>query len=287
MQQLGLPISKSKLFPPAQIVPCLGININLVTGTLEVPQDKLALVHSKCIKWHTAVKATKNQLQSLVGSLIYIHKCVKAARLFVNRILDVLRAAPDRGYIMLDDGFRKDVSWFVKFLKRFNGSVYFFKQLVLPCNNLYLDASLTGIGGNWGSKVFACKIADLSHIGDHFTIVHFEMLNILVAMRLWKDSLANKSIILYCDNLAVVNVLQSGRGRDLDLLAMARNVWLETAQADIDLQVQHIPGKANVVADLLSRWYSAGTDRQQLYQLVNEPQWFKVEQHLSILDHNI
>ena len=34
---------------------------------------------------------TRRQLQSLLGHLIYIHKCVKPSRFFVNRMLDLLR----------------------------------------------------------------------------------------------------------------------------------------------------------------------------------------------------
>ena len=54
--------------------------------------------------------ATKNQLQTLVGKLIYIHRCVKPARLFINQILFVLCNAPANCHITRPIGFYKDIN---------------------------------------------------------------------------------------------------------------------------------------------------------------------------------
>ena len=59
---------------------------------------------------------------------------------------------------------------------------------------------------------------------------------------------------IFCDNEAVVTILNSGRTRDPFLAAIARNIFMSAAVSDIYLKIVHIPGKKNVVADLLSRW---------------------------------
>ena len=103
------------------------------------------------------------------------------------------------------------------------------------------------------------------------------MYNILIALRLWGDILKSRSVVINCDNYAVVSSLNSGRGRDHVLLAIARNVWLVAAQFDIDIAFTHIPGKLNVTADLLSRWYSSGVDRSKLSNLIEGgPRWYTV-----------
>ena len=144
-------------------------------------------------------KATKKQLQSLVGSLIYIHKCVKPARLFVNRILAVLKLAPAKGYINLTQDFGKDIAWFNAFLLQFNGRTFFSKELQKPINNVFLDASLVGLGGVWNNKVYQClvPIIDLNY---NVSIVHFEMINILLALRLWAPDL----IVNVCMSTAII-----------------------------------------------------------------------------------
>ena len=132
MAELGIPISEDKLFPPSEKVPCLGILINIITGTLSIPDDKLHQINQKCLSWGSKNKATKKQLQSLVGSLIYIHKCVKPARLFVNRILAVLKMAPDKGYINLTQEFNKDIAWFNAFLLHLMAELSFPKNCKNP-----------------------------------------------------------------------------------------------------------------------------------------------------------
>ena len=286
LAQLGIPISEDKLFPPSEEVPCLGILVNITRGTLSIPPDKLTQVNAKCAQWSLKHKATKKQLQSLLGSLLYIHKCVKPARLFVNRILATLKAAPDNGYVTLNAEFIKDIAWFNAFLIQFNGRTFFSKQFHAPISNIYLDASLVGLGGVWLNRVYQClvPVIDIEH---NITIVHYEMINILLALRLWAEDLHGKCLCLHCDNMAVVSILNSGRGQDSVLLSIARNVWLIAAQHDIDVTIKHIPGKHNVTADLLSRWQIAGTDRSKLLSLVPNPKWQPISQQLMHIDYNI
>ena len=93
-------------------------------------------------------------------------------------------------------------------------------------------------------------------LGDHFLDLHItqlEMLNIIVALKVWAHLLQNKKVEIKCDNLAVVEVLNSGMTKDKFLALCARNVWLLTAIFNIHLVISHIPGKNNHIADLLSR----------------------------------
>ena len=56
-----------------------------------------------------------------------------------------------------------------------------------------------------------------------------KILNVVVALKIWAPSWANKSIEIMCDNMAVVEVLSSGRARDSIMATCARNVWLLAA----------------------------------------------------------
>ena len=70
--------------------------------------------------------------------------------------------------------------------------------------------------------------------------------------------------------MAVVQVASSGRTRDPFLEACTRNIWLITATHDIDLVVKHIQGTKNVLADTLSRIYSAKGISQDLFQMLKD-----------------
>ena len=284
---LGLPISIGKSCPPSTSVTCLGIIINIKQGIITIPEDKLCEIHNSCIQWSTQTRATKNQLQSIAGQLLYVHKCVKPARLFVNRILATLRRASPKGYIELDNAFLQDIRWFTKFIKIFNGTVYYSKTLEPPITNLYLDACLTGMGGTFQNQAYACPINRHTNVDSVELIVHLEMLNILIALRLWSKQFAGKRVVVHCDNLAVVYILQSGKTKDPFLGAVARNIFCLAAQYDIELIHKHIYGVKNIAADLLSRWFNPGTNTALIYGLIPHLQWSQVTTEMCTVDYNI
>ena len=105
LQDLGLDISYKKLCPPDTKVICLGILFNTVDRTISIPTDKLSEIVKVCDDWSDKKTVTKNQLQSLLGLLLYISKCVKPARFFLNRMLQLLRDNFENDSIVLTSEF--------------------------------------------------------------------------------------------------------------------------------------------------------------------------------------
>ena len=77
MKELGLTISDKKLVPPSMQVVCLGVLIDTEKGTVSIPPEKLRQINDMVTEWLIKKTCTKRQLQSLLGLLLYIHKCVK------------------------------------------------------------------------------------------------------------------------------------------------------------------------------------------------------------------
>ena len=231
-----------------------------------------------CQKWRRKTACTKRELQSLLGSLLFVSKCVRSSRFFLNRLLDVLRSMHDKHQVVLSQEAQRDINWFQKFLLTFNGITIFDHRPI--AHEIELDACLQGLGARWGTQVFALPLP-LGYL--NYNIAHLEMLNILVALRVWKQFWAKSRIRIACDNEAVVHVLGSGRTRDLTLAAIARNIQLQVATRDIHLQVIHIPGKENQIADLLSRWHLTENPQGKLFTLLPHHQWVRAhENHLNI-----
>ena len=108
-------------------------------------------------------------------------------------------------------------------------------------------------------------------------IVHLEMLNLLIALRLWAQQWSHSRVRFFCDNSAVVQVVRTGKTRDNMLSLCLRNIWLITASHDIDLHIDHIQGRANIVADLLSRLYSPNpVDNKLLQELLKSHIWHNI-----------
>ena len=146
--------------------------------TMSVPTEKLCQIKNLVQEWNFKKSCTKNQLQSLLGSLLYISKCVRYSRFFLNRLLQILRDQSREKIIKLDHAFQKDVRWFKNFLVQFNGTSLYVKDKVDA--NIHLDACLTGVGAIFQNEIYQAKIPEKFQL---FHIAALEMLNILVALR--------------------------------------------------------------------------------------------------------
>ena len=267
LAELGLSVSDKKLVPPSTRVTCLGIVIDTTEFTMSIPTEKLQAVKDLCSQWCFKQKCTKRELQSLLGSLLYVAKCVKYARFFLNRMLQLLRQNVNARSITVTEEFKRDLNWFLKFLNVYNG-VSFFNYV--PAKTVHLDACPTGLGAIWADQVYAMALPQNWLTKN---IAYTEMVNILVALKVWHRQWTGTRILIRCDNLAVVSVLTTGKTRDSTMAKYARNIFLWLSAFNIDIMVVHIAGKLNPVADLLSRWNVTNNNVVKLQQLVHPVTW--------------
>ena len=140
--------------------------------------------------------------------------------------------------------------------------------------------------GIWGDRVYAAP----TPVVPDFDLksVHLEIMNLVVAFRLWEKFWRHCCIHIYCDNEAVVQVVASHKTRDLFLFACIRNIWLLRAVFDVDLHIFHIRGFHNNKSDLLSRLHSNKmVDQDLLHQLRTSCIWDKVTHYHTDLDLHI
>ena len=146
---------------------------------------------------------------------------------------------------------KRDLHWFIYLLYRFNGQVMFQHERNLI--DVYVDASLTGLGGHWQENVYAVS-RNLVVTADK-NITQLELLNVLLAMRCFAHKWVSKKIVFHIDNQTAVYVLNKGKTRDPFMQAVIRSIWLIAATNDIQVQGVHVPGTQNVKADILSRLF--------------------------------
>ena len=69
----------------------------------------------------------------------------------------------------------------------------------------------------------------------NLSIVHLEMNNILVAIKLFGNHWEKQGVRIYCDNIAVLPILQSGCTQDPYLATCARNGCLVATKHHIEI----------------------------------------------------
>lgn len=77
LQALELHESSHKACPPSTRVTCLGVLFDTINFTMSVTPDRLLELQTDLLpKWLTKKSATKTELQSLIGKLAFVSKCV-------------------------------------------------------------------------------------------------------------------------------------------------------------------------------------------------------------------
>ena len=223
LQELGLPEAPDKAQPPSQCVRWLGINIDAKAMSLSIPQEKVEEALAAVRRYVSARSINKKQLQSLIGRLVHVAKCVEPARIFISRLLQALRAFGDRMYIKVTDDMRADMSWFLKFLIPWNGLSLI--PRASPTRNIQVDACLTGVGATDGTVAYAARIApDADPVAN---ITEIEAANIVIALHTFITGAdAGGHIRVECDNLPSVQALTSGRAHNPILAECARAIWM-------------------------------------------------------------
>ncbi|GJR03797.1 putative reverse transcriptase domain-containing protein [Tanacetum coccineum] len=135
-----------------------------------------------------------------------------------------------------------------------NGSVIIFSAPILSLPEgsedfvVYCDASLKGFGAvlMQREKVIAYASRQLRKNEENYTTHDLELGAVVFALRLWRHYLYGTKCTVYTDHKSLQYIL------DQKELNMRQRRWIELL-SDYDCVIRYHPGKANVVADALSR----------------------------------
>ena len=212
---LGLQESSDKSCSPSTVMVCLGVQLDTTQFTLSVSSERLCEIEQLLEQWLTKRTATKTSIQSLVGKLIFVSKCVRQSRVFIARILALLgKLKHNHHHANLTAEFRKDLMWWRRLLREYNGvSMINTAQWTSPDEVFSTDACLTGCGGLFDVHYFHAVFP--SFISEQtLDISSLELLTIVVALKLWGARWAGLRLTVRCDNEAAVTVVNTGRCRN-------------------------------------------------------------------------
>ncbi|GJX36554.1 putative reverse transcriptase domain-containing protein [Tanacetum coccineum] len=113
---------------------------------------------------------------------------------------------------------------------------------------VYCDASIKGFGAvlMQREKVIAYASRQLKKHEENYTTHDLELGAVVFALRLWRHYLYGTKCVVFTDHKSLQYIL------DQKELNMRQRRWIELL-SDYDCEIRYHPGKANVVADALSR----------------------------------
>lgn len=251
----GIDESFEKAFPPNTNVEFLGILFDSLALTMSITNDRLLDIKSLLSTWLSLETTNLRDLQSLIGKLQFVAKCVRPGRLFLSRILKFLSAFENLNVTLpIPIDVKKDIAWWFNFIDAYNGvSVLPFNEWSQPDSVLATDACLVGGGGVFNNNYFhfvfsEAVLIEAKHINS------LELLTITVALKLFGEPLSGFKLQLFCDNSSSVSCINSGRTKDPFMQKCLRELVFLSSKYNVSLFAIHLPGVENRLPDLLSRW---------------------------------
>ena len=84
-------------------------------------------------------------------------------------------------------------------------------------------------------------------------ITLLEFYPIVVALFIFTEELRNKRVCFHTDNNALVYIINNQTSKENNVMILVRKFVLQCLTNNIVFKAKHIPGKHNIIADLLSR----------------------------------
>lgn len=266
MRDLGRDIAHDKTTKPTQIIEVLGVWFDVVKKIIAISPDRLSEILSLLEVWRFKSHATKNEMQSLIGKLQFIAKCVRPGRIFILRLLNWMKSMTDFEYRRLDDHARMDIKWWYELLPQFSGeSVLWHLQVEHIDSEISSDSCLDACGAHTEQFYFhaqfpASVMDETSHISQR------EILTIAVSLKMFGHLIYGKKIIFWCDNQASVECINNGRAHDTYMQKVLREIAYLSTKGNFWIRARFLDTKSNRPADILSRWEKIDNPLQQFLE---------------------
>ena len=111
-KELDVPLAMEKLEGRTMCLIFLGIEINTSSGSMRLPEEKLARLHQALQSRARRKACTSRERKSLVGLLHHACRVICPRRLFLRQMIDLHRI-PRRQHhqLRLNRQFRADLRW--------------------------------------------------------------------------------------------------------------------------------------------------------------------------------
>ena len=282
--ELGVPIAADKTEWACTRLVFLGILLDGEFMLIAVPEEK----HQKAIyllnRMQSKKKATIRDLQVLCGYLNFLNKAIYPGRAFTRRMYAKYAAHWDKKssgkkgnkqcnpwktyklkpyhHVRLDKEFKIDCSIWLSFLQdsSFTNVV---NRPMLDINryvtseqiSYYSDASAApelGYGCVYKQRWVYGKWPEGFVKRCDPSIEFLELYALVIGLFTWQEKLANCRIIIFCDNKAVVSMVNNLSSKCKKCMYLIKLLVLNGLQFNRRVSVKYIRSKDNILSDALS-----------------------------------
>ena len=290
-EEICFPVALEKTYWGTTLLTFLGLLLDTQRQIVSVPMDKIMKVTELIDTFLNKKKATLLQYQKLCGSLNFLCRCIVPGRTFLTRLYSAT-ANPklkQHHHVKVTDEHKRDLRTWKLFLEH---PSIFSREFMQPgvhdatVLDMYSDASGNfnlGFGafcgtewtfGQWDKNF--CEEAQPS-------IKYLELFAVTVSVLNWLRFFKNRRIVLFCDNEAVVSMINNTSSKCKQCMVLIRMIVLEGLITNTKVFARYVRSKENGKADALSRlqfkrfWDLAKDDNMSLTPVSVPPSIWPME----------
>ena len=269
-QEIGCPVSEEKTEPANEVMVFLGVLLDGKNHVLAIPKDK-RIKGLRALRYITDhKKVTIKAIQKVTGFLNFLQCAIVPGRTFTRALYDKLKIKDKNGnllkeyhHVSVSNQLKADCNVWKMFLDT-HDKLRFCRPFIdlqesryATTLNFYSDSSLNerfGFGvifrnhwayGRWGRRFIKEQKPSIEFL---------ELFALVAGIIIWEDDveLANTRIIIFCDNEAVVNMVNKMTSNCPKCMKLIRILAYNCLLYNRRVFVQHVRSESNVLADALS-----------------------------------
>ena len=265
-QEIQFPVVLEKTFWGTPRVTFLGMLLDTIRQVICIPMDKLI----KASNWVDYFLNKKNkkvtvlEFQKLCGILNFLCKCLVPGRAFVRILyVDTTRngkVLKPHHHIKITEENKLDLLVWKQFLLHPDSHIYrpFMESVSMNATQIDMFSDTSGnfklgfgafCGTEWTfgqqDSAFCSKYEP--------SIEYLELFGVLVGILNWIKLFRNRRIILFCDNQAVVNMINNSALCCKNCMVLIRLLTTESILQNVRVFAKYVPTGDNGKADALSR----------------------------------
>ena len=293
--RLAIPLAIEKTVWASTKIVFLGILLDGQHHMLVVPIDKSKKVLQLLEYFSQQKKATVKQIQQLAGLLNFLTHAIYPGRVFTRRMYaktgEKAKGLKVHHHVSIDKEFKADCKVWQGFLdvnKSDNLSCCRpFIDLIGSTSatdiGFYTDSSANpelGFGGILGAIDWFYGKWEEGYVDKHKpSIEYLELYAVTVGLWIWSEQFWDKRIVIHCDNMAVVGMINKTSSSCQHCMCLLRKVVKRSMMYNYHVYATYVKSKSNDLADSLSQlqfrrfWALCGSDRSPKPAVLPDELW--------------
>ena len=260
---IKFPVSLEKTFWATTQLVFLGLLIDTVLQTVSLPKEKIDKANELITKALMKKKITLHDSQKICGLLNFMGRAIVPGRSFTRRLyastVGKTNLKPHH-HIRITQSMRLDLQTWKQFLAHQAA----FSRLFMDFTKFYTvdeidffsDASKNsrlGMGAvcenSWMMQQWDSDFVEKMNP----SIEYLELYAVVAAFLNWVRRFMNRRIVVFCDNISVVYMINKTSSTCKNCMALIRILVLSSMIENVRVYMKYVQSKKNFRADMLSR----------------------------------